>query len=142
MSYSVREYSQLRPTVFCKHGYMVSLPVPCVQLVHTVARVLPCTHSWPHIVSSAVPPTQLVYTVPSSIPRTHYIGCSWYERRYQLRNSCTPYRPRYRLYPICPEPVPSVIPCIQHVHKVLVWITPAAHSLEGVSHGALWYQLN
>ena len=62
-----------------------------------------------------------------------HIGRSRYERRYQLRNSHTRYRPRYRLHTIRLEPVPSVIPCTQHVQVVPELTSPAAHSLEGVS---------
>ena len=150
-------------------------PVPPVRLAHAhavgVARALPCTRSWPHVVLSAVPLTQLVHTVRNAIPHTHTYtaagtnldtSCvththgtkcgntyspstqSRYHLQYHARNMCKWNRPRYRLHPNRPEPVPFAMPCPQHMHaggRPAQMPRIAPDSLEVVSITTLQFQL-
>jgi hypothetical protein len=168
LSHTCRIPRHRRPTVFCNQKYLVSAPVPPVRLAQAVVSALPCTRSWPHVVLSAVPLSQLVYTVRNAIPHTltytaagtnldtscvthtHGTKCGNTYRpstqsrnhlQYHARNMCKWNRPRYRLHPNRPEPVPFAMPCPQHMQVVPAQMPRIAHSLEVVSIATLQFQL-
>ena len=112
----------------------------CTTRAHGSARATMYSQSDAHSIECGTTYSTCVHStkLDTACTRPHR---RWYQPRYQLRNSHTRYRLRYRLHANHPEPVSWVIPCMQHMHMVPGLTSPAAHSLEGVSHAALRYQL-
>ena len=95
----------------------------CTTRAHGSARATMYSQSDAHSIERGTTYSTCVHSTKLDTAYTQP-GRSWYEPQYQLRNSHTGYRLRYRLHTIRPELVLSTIPRAQHVHMVPVLVPP------------------
>ena len=95
----------------------------CTTRAHGSARATMYSRSDAHSIERGTTYSTCVHSTKLDAAYTQP-GRSWYEPRYQLRNSHTGYRLRYRLHTIRPELVLSTIPRTQHMHMVPILVPP------------------